>query len=78
MCRISNICCCFLQPGTLEKIKTNIRYSNFKIRHVQMDELPRTFSGRAELIALKNEGKIRGVHPAKNSLERSQLSYVST
>ena len=26
-CRIFNICCCFLEAGVLEKIKTNIRYS---------------------------------------------------
>ena len=27
MCQISNICCCFLQAGALEKIKINILYS---------------------------------------------------
>ena len=29
MCRISNICCCPLWAGALEKIKTNVRYSKF-------------------------------------------------
>ena len=40
-CRISNICYCFPQAGKLEKINTNTS-SMFKIRHVQIDELPRT------------------------------------
>ena len=29
---ILNICCCFLQAGAVEKIKTNIQNSNFKFR----------------------------------------------
>ena len=33
MCRILNICYCFLQAGVLEKIKTNIQILN-----VQMDK----------------------------------------
>ena len=38
----SNICCCFLQAGTVEIIKTNIQNSKFKIRHVQINELLKT------------------------------------
>jgi hypothetical protein len=36
-CRISNICYCLPQAGAVEKIK-----KIFKIRHVQINKLPRT------------------------------------
>ena len=42
-CRISNICCCLLQAGWLEKIKTNIQYSKFdtsKLMSYQGHEIP--------------------------------------
>ena len=34
---ISNICCCFLQASSVQD-----KYSTLEIRHIQIDELPRT------------------------------------
>ena len=37
-CRISNICCCFLQASAVEKIKTNIRNSTHPNRCATKDK----------------------------------------
>ena len=65
MCRILNICCCFLQAGPLEIIKTNI-----KIQHVQIDELPRTKGPRSDKLSL-----ISGAsqHPTSDFLTASKF-----
>ena len=41
-CGFLNNCWCFLQADALEKMRTIIWYSKFWIRHIQIDELPRT------------------------------------
>ena len=71
MCRISNICCCFLQASPDEKIKTSIQNSQFEIRNSQFEILYPPVD-----LHLFFETSIRAEKKFQLELKKNQLVYT--